>query len=99
MTATSALLFYDQEAISRELANTYVKALAIKIPNLENSRTINFYSSKLEDLTLVSKYRVVSLPTLILTDPSNRIVMRCATFLPDIDDLIHRLGFNTDDQA
>jgi hypothetical protein len=42
----------------------------------QTCQAINFFSSKLEDLSLVSKYRVVTLPTVIALDAHSRVIFR-----------------------
>ena len=75
MEAKSAMLFYSEQTLPRSKAIELVRRFDDDL-RLRNGQVINFFSSKQEDLMLVSKYRVVALPTLVILDDNGRVIMR-----------------------
>lgn len=85
---TTAILFYDPAMMSTPLANAYISAVKVAFNRDINSIAVNFFSSKQEDLALVSRHRVVSLPTLVLLNGKNKVLTRCTTELPVPESLL-----------
>jgi thioredoxin-related protein len=75
-----ALFFYDHKktpAIGPDAVRT---AVASANPDVE-VKLIRFFSSDLDDLALISRYRIVSLPTFIVAD-GKEVLMRIAGRIP-----------------
>jgi hypothetical protein len=78
----TAYLFFDLSSMSRELARAYMASINVAFNRPIEGRAINFFSSTVEDLALISKYRVVTLPTLVMLNDKNKLVFRMVNSLP-----------------
>ena len=55
------------------------------LPNKEGMEVkhVQFESTKLEDLLLVAKYRIINFPTSVLVDGRDQVLLRMKGILPD----------------
>jgi hypothetical protein len=79
--ATASLLFIDPR-LTRDAEVTAFQRLHVKkMPGVQ-LQVIDFFSSKFEDLQLISKHRVVSLPTYVATIQPNKVAFRVSGRFP-----------------
>jgi thioredoxin-related protein len=76
----TALFFYDHKKTPVAGSDAVQAAVAATNPYIK-VRLVKFFSSDLDDLAMVSRYRVVSLPTFIVVD-GKEVLMRIAGRLP-----------------
>jgi hypothetical protein len=86
MMANASLLFVDPKQTSTADIDDFKQLHAQKLPEVP-LQVISFFSSKFEDLQLISKHRVVSLPTYVATTPQNRTAFRISGNLPTANSL------------
>lgn len=77
----TVILFFDPDQTKREDAKQYVDS--VKERTGANSMAVNFFSSSMDDLALVSKHRVVALPTIVVLT-KNKVTARFLS-LVDMD--------------
>jgi hypothetical protein len=80
-----ALFFYDHKKTPAVGPDAVKAAVASANPDIQ-TRLIKFFSSDLDDLALVSRYRIVSLPTFIAVN-GKEVIMRITGRLPNQDEL------------
>jgi hypothetical protein len=68
----SAILFLDFDKQTLAERDT----IRFRLNRLLPTKVINFFSSELDELAIISKHRVVSLPTYLLVDEKNKVKMR-----------------------
>jgi len=84
--ANASLLFYDPKKTPTQEVDAFREVFASRFPK-EALVVINFFSSKFEDLQLISKHRVVSLPTFVSVTQSNKVAFRVAGRFPTAHNL------------
>ena len=84
--ANASLLFYDPKKTPTSEVDAFREVFVHRFPR-ETLVVINFFSSKFEDLQLISKHRVVSLPTFVSVTPSNKVAFRVAGKFPTAHNL------------
>lgn len=67
----NAILFIDGKA---DATTTAICAAVAKVHGNNALKVINFHSSQLADLTLISAHRVVTLPTFVVEDDGDVVV-------------------------
>lgn len=77
----TVILFFDPDNTNRDAAKQYAED--VKVKTGANSMAVNFFSSSMDDLALVSKHRIVALPTVVVLD-KNKVVGRFLSLI-DID--------------
>lgn len=77
----ASLLFVDLKQTSIDDVNEYEALHKDLLPDLQLS-IINFFSSKHEDLQLISRHRVVLLPTFVVIGQANKVVFKLSGRLP-----------------
>ena len=82
----SSILFVSNEEVSNHDLEMFIKCHDECLPDIK-LKIVDFFSSKFEDLQLVSKYRVVSLPTYVGVANNSKALFRIAGRLPTSDDL------------
>jgi hypothetical protein len=94
----ASLLFIDQKQTSADEVNEYEALHKEIFPDLP-LKIINFFSAKFEDLQLISRHRVVLLPTFVVVGPSNKVMFKLSGRLPTSKDLeLLREGTNNGDE-
>jgi hypothetical protein len=84
--ANASLLFYDGKQTVAADVMAFRDLHKECLPDVP-LQTINFFSSKFEDLQLISKHRVVSLPTYVSVNTTNKVAFRIAGRLPTANNL------------
>lgn len=79
-----ALLFVDFERSTPAERNVWAQTLTDGL--YVSNQIVDFFTSDLDKLAIISKHRVVSLPTLIVLDERNKVFARILS-MPTVDEL------------